>query len=297
VTLARRILPVVAATAAWLCIAVAGEEAPADPSNPPPADAQAPLSLGPKAKAAAPGSIAIGNQVEVGPNDTGGIAIGIKSYARSEKPGGGNIAIGEKARAEGPRAISIGTWSKAAEGAIAFGYGAWAPFENSIAIGRGAFTSAPHQTSIGPTGNDHIFFGNGHAHRFPDFLDIPEDQKHWQNQQPAKKPIWLHGRDAKDLADGTDVNIAGGALNLCGGCGTGTGQAGPVNFMVAPPRQAADPKSANEKNALQPALQVDANQAPGETRLLLYDPDAGTLRRVKVFTIKIKGKDIRVLGF
>lgn len=254
------------------------------------------IELGPKAKAAAGSSVAIGAGASVERTETGGVAIG--SGATIAPPtkeqggvgGGGNIAIGNSAKANGWRDIAIGANAIAGKvSATVVGYGAIGTYAHALVLGRGAIDTEPNQTVLGSMDNRHIYFANGHSHRL---LDPPALTAVCE-YLPMKFPIYLHGPDATDRVDGTNTHIAGGALNLCGGRGTGTGDGGPVTLMTAPAADAGP----NVKNNLQPALQVDANQKKGETRLLLLDLDSGAMTRVVVHKIDIGGKTIRVLGF
>jgi hypothetical protein len=250
------------------------------------------VSQGKGAKAWAGGSVAIGQAAEVIRSETGGIAIGQKAKITAKKTGGGgNIALGQQAIADGWRDIAIGAFSYAGRvSATVIGYGARGHFGHAVCLGRGTFDTSPNETVIGSASNRHVYFAIGHSHRFPD----PPAMTGTVNRKPADNPIFIHGPDAQDLRDGTDVNVAGGDLNISAGRGTGTGKSGKVNLMTAPPQSG---KGANKKNNLKPALSVDDNNKSGETRLILYDTKTKEMKRVVVHTININGKKLQVLGF
>jgi hypothetical protein len=250
------------------------------------------LSQGKGAKAWGHGSIAIGNKADVAHSETGGVAIGVQAKITAKKTGGGgNVAIGQQATADGWRDIAIGAHSYAGRvSATVIGYGARGHFAHAVCLGRGTFDTSPNESVIGSASNRHVYFANGHSHRFPD----PPAMTGTVNRKPSENPIFIHGPDARDLKDGTDTNVAGGDLNISAGRGTGTGSSGKVNLMTAPPQAGNGP---NKKNALTPALSVDDNTKSGETRLILYDTQSKEMKRVVVHTIKINGKTLQVLGF
>ena len=254
------------------------------------------IELGPRAKATAGSSVAIGAGASVERSETGGVAIGSGAVIAPPTKeqggvgGGGNVAIGNNAKANGWRDIAIGANAIAGKvSATVVGFGAIGTYTHALVLGRGAIDTEPNQTVLGSMDNRHVYFANGHSHRLLDPPALTAICKY----VPLKFPIFLHGPDATDRVDGTSTHVLGGALNLCGGRGTGTGDGGPVTLMTAPAAGAGP----NVKNTLQPALQVDANQKRGETRLLLLDIDSGAMSRVVVHKVDIGGKTIRVLGF
>ena len=87
------------------------------------------------------------------------------------------------------------------------------------------------------------------------------------------------GGNAYDLPAVIDGNAAAGTIYIDGAKGTGTGSCGSVVIATAP-----SGITGSTQNALINALEVDGNKTAGETRLLLYDIDKGTLVRVSVGT-------------
>ncbi|MHC4872652.1 MAG: hypothetical protein ACYTFY_12490 [Planctomycetota bacterium] len=271
----------------------AAEGAPPAEKKKEPPKVEKGTSLGKGAKAWGGGSVAVGDKAEVARSETGGVAIGVGAKAVPDMGvgGGGNVAIGQGAIAHGWRDVTVGAFSEAGKvSGVALGYGAKAMYPHGLCLGRGTFDTAGNETVIGSASNRHVYFAIGHSHRFPD----PPSMKGTIDRKPNKHPIYIHGPDAKDRRDGTDINIAGGDLNICAGRGTGTGISGKVNLMTAPAAPGIGP---NQKNKLTPALSVDDNKTKGETRLLLYDTKAKSIERVVVHEIEVGGKKMRVLGF
>ena len=86
--------------------------------------------------------------------------------------------------------------------------------------------------------------------------------------------------------------MAGGALHIAGGRGTGTAPGGEIELQTAP----AGTVSQNRKNPLKSALRVDADFAvTNGTPLLLWDNRTGKLQRVMVGAPDSGGPGFRAL--
>jgi hypothetical protein len=241
-------------------------------------------------------------------SEYGGVAIGeyatIDPYLYSDVEadgvegveGGENIAIGFFATSLGWRDVAIGAYAEAGKvSATAIGFAATAKNAHALVIGRGAFDTEGNQSVIGSSSNNHIYFANGHSHRFYDLPQRLRDKAGLHQIyefQPVDRPIYLHGRDATDLVDGSSVNIDGGGLMLVGGKGTGSGKSGTVDLLTSPSLALGG----NIKNTPETALRVDDNQNEGETRLLLLDTSTKELRRVVIRQIEVSGQTIEVLA-
>ena len=89
---------------------------------------------------------------------------------------------------------------------------------------------------------------------------------------------------------GKGTNIPAAALNIDGGAGTGTGDAGKVNIRTAPAGA-----SGMEQNGMRTGVQVDGNTTPGETPLLLLDLSTGEVKRVSIGEADSGGTGYKVL--
>jgi len=104
----------------------------------------------------------------------------------------------------------------------------------------------------------------------------------WKSATPTAGTI------SGTLGSGTD--IAGAALNLAGGQGTGTGASGVLNLQTAPAGT-----TGTSLNALVTVAQFDASTTATHTRFLIYDVDTGLLSRVTVGANDSGGAGFKVL--
>tara|TARA_R110000803_G_scaffold175116_1_gene237666 strand:- start:729 stop:1031 length:303 start_codon:yes stop_codon:yes gene_type:complete len=89
---------------------------------------------------------------------------------------------------------------------------------------------------------------------------------------------------------GSGTDIAGGDINIAGGKGTGSAAGGVVNLQTA-----ISATSGTSLNSLETGVSVDGSNTAGETRMLLYDVDAGSLVRVSVGAADSGGTGYKVL--
>jgi hypothetical protein len=177
------------------------------------------ISMGYSATSAGGQGVAIGYSAAAGPG--GGVAIGYGnvvsnaygvSIGRSAGASAYDIALGGFATTTGDSgAIAIGYSTAASSYGIAIGNGSAASNTASIAIGKAAATTAANQLVFGSDGfaASDVYFGDGVTSATP----------------PS---ITLNG------SGGSGTNIAGAALNIAGGKGTGTGVGGNIVFQYAP---------------------------------------------------------------
>ena len=241
------------------------------------------------------------------------------------------VAIGESSLAQGWRCTALGAKAKAGVvSATAVGRGSYAWGAHNIAIGRGAYmetlTNGVEQREGNACGiaGESLWLGGMMGHmtvdRTGDTEVIPDAQggdgkTRWDVRMARPRNYTIHGMDAYDArfaqdparydeakfdptnkatwAHRVDKDVPGGDVTLAAGRGTGTGGGGRLIFQTSP----AGTVSANRKNPMETAMELDARRAAGETRLLLYDPDRGTTSRVVVHTITVDGRHLRVLGF
>ncbi len=227
------------------------------------------------------GSIAIGGNSVVENTERDGVAIGLNTLITNSIPkvNGKNIAVGSGAESHCWRCTSIGAHSKTYQvSGTAVGYGAVSNFPHGSVFGRGAFDTKSGQVILGAEGTKDVYFGNAHSNRYWD-MDTTAIIFKW----PNKHDITIHGQDAFDRVDGTYGEMPGGNLNLASGVGIGNddiwSKSGSVNIQTAP----VNPGTGfNAQNRLTTGFSVDGNTCAGETRLMLYDIDTGTLRRVNI---------------
>ena len=136
-----------------------------------------------------------------------GVAIGTSANSTST----GGTAIGYSSTA-GNYGTALGSSSNAGITSVALGVGATASNTDSIAIGGAATTTASNQLVIGSSTHtiQNAYIGNGVT-----------------NAAPANFTLHATG--------GSGTDIAGAALQLAGGIGTGAGNGGNINFQVAKP--------------------------------------------------------------
>jgi hypothetical protein len=241
------------------------------------------------------------------------------------------VALGESALAQGWRCTALGAKAKAGVvSATAVGRGTYAWGAHNIALGRGAYmetlTNGVEQREGNACGiaGESLWLGGMMGHvtvdRTGDTEVVPDAQggdgkTRWDVRTARPRNYTIHGMDAYDArfvqdparfdgakfdpsnrttwAHRVDGDVRGGDVTLAAGRGTGAGDGGRLVFQTAP----AGTREPNRKNELAPAMELDTRRAPGETRMLLYDPDKGTVSRVMVHTITVDGRPWRVLGF
>ena len=91
-------------------------------------------------------------------------------------------------------------------------------------------------------------------------------------------------------AAGTDQ--AGSSTIIGGGPGTGTGTPGSVDFMISVPSLTT---GSSAHSTWENSVSIDSNATAGETRMLLYDVDAGSLVRVSVGAADSGGTGYKIL--
>jgi hypothetical protein len=248
--------------------------------------------IGHTASSASSKSIVIGRDASSISTETETVVIGYqaKAYTDATIPstgGGQNVAIGAYAEAGCYRGTAIGWKAKAWEvSATAIGRGALATGSHSVAIGRGAWANVDNTISIGFSGANaasHIYFESGHTHKYVD-LDGSTITR-----VPASTPIVLHGFDAYD-ATASVSNVAGGPLQLAGGAPTGSGTAGTVDVQTA-----GAGAGGNVKGTLVTVAQFDHSSTAGDTRMLLWDVTAGSLKRVSIGAADSGGTGFKLL--
>jgi hypothetical protein len=89
---------------------------------------------------------------------------------------------------------------------------------------------------------------------------------------------------------GNGSNVAGADLKIAGGKGTGTGGGGSVKIQTAPAGS-----SGSSLNSLVDAGEFDDDTTAGNTRFLLWDVTAGTLKRVSLGAADSGGTGYKVL--
>lgn len=233
-------------------------------------------ALGDQAQSLAYRGIAIGRCAVVTPTGLNGIAIGSLSSVSGANgiamgngavsSGDSSISFGNKVQASGAQSICIGT-SSVASGSqdvvigylnsvsgfnvIAIGNGIQTAQNNCVLLGKGAIPAAPNSFVAGAPGLFQqgpildVFFGQG--------------PRVFLAGGTVMGSYTIHGEEAGGGATGganTNLNRAGGNLNLAGGRSTGSGVGGSVNIQVC------GSFGSNETlNSLATALSV----APGPT--------------------------------
>lgn len=277
-------------------------------------------------------SVALGENAQAGGD---GVAIGKNAVTKGhEKIAGGSAiettAVGPKARAEGWRCSAFGAGAVAGVvSATALGRATYAWGAHMIAIGRGAYMERVDRSPELNIGNacgiagDSLWLGGMMCHKCLDrtgdsYVHEKEDggdgKARWDVRtfKPARYAI--HGADAYDArfdqaperfkrelynpADPAtwihreDKDVAGGDLAIAAGRGTGTATGGAIDLQTAP----AGSASANRKNPLKTALRLDTDyKAPNATPMLLWDNQAGKLKRVLVGPPDSGGPGFRAL--
>ena len=106
---------------------------------------------------------------------------------------------------------------------------------------------------------------------------------------PANRPVRIQAIDAFDARlVPSDFNVAGGTIKIAAGRGTGTGASGKVEILTAPVQNLGQ----NIKNPDVVVAQFDAILVPSGTFFLLFDPLAGTLKRVKMTAADGQGRKL-----
>ncbi|RGE47100.1 hypothetical protein DZC30_01535 [Comamonas testosteroni] len=94
-------------------------------------------AIGNRSNAYGGSSVAVGDRTVAA---DGGVAIGTQQAAAVTTAGVRAVAIGAGARAFGADSISMGTYSAAGNGSVALGYAADGTQDNTVAIGKNAYT-------------------------------------------------------------------------------------------------------------------------------------------------------------
>lgn len=178
---------------------------------------------------------------------TDAIAMGDGANAR----GANSVAAGKSANAKETNAIAIGNFANAGQtvggtaepSAIAIGFSTWAYQENCISIGRGASSGTnggtvdPNAIAIGFTAVAHDEQSIAIGYLADAFkanqcvIGSVNELRFGLNGGQSGTPYQLNKLSVTQ-AQGT--NIAGSALILAGGEGTGTGVGGDVKIQTAP---------------------------------------------------------------
>lgn len=169
------------------------------------ADGNNSLAVGNGASSAGIAGVAIGMSSSA--SGTSGTAVGQGAIAGS---GSNTTAIGRLASATSNQATALGgSASATATDATAIGYGATAAYTDSIALGQGATTTGTNQLVIGSNGTSitNVYVGKG-----------------FTNASPANVAINATG--------GSGTDIAGAAITIAGGRGTGSAIGGAINFQT-----------------------------------------------------------------
>lgn len=209
-------------------------------------------ALGDQAQSLAYRGIAIGRCAVVTPTGLNGIAIGSLSSVSGANgiamgngavsSGDSSISFGNKVQASGAQSICIGT-SSVASGSqdvvigylnsvsgfnvIAIGNGIQTAQNNCVLLGKGAIPAAANSFVAGAPGLFQqgpildVFFGQG--------------PRVFLAGGTVMGSYTIHGEEAGGGATGganTNLNRAGGNLNLAGGRSTGSGVGGSVNIQV-----------------------------------------------------------------
>jgi hypothetical protein len=221
----------------------------------------------------------------------GANASGLHNPVFGAASGSDLVALGSGAKSYGWRTTSLGAFSGAGgQSSTAIGAGAFAGCGHCVAVGKGAFvvafpsfgTGSHYTGGVLSSESSQIYFGNGWGHRFPDHpvnnVEFPPND---ESYLPTHRKVVLHGTDAYDArVTPSSFDVAGGDIALMAGRGTGTGRGGKVQLLTAPP---ASGTAFNEKNPAVVAAEFDeSTTATDGTRLLLFDLQTNTLKRVKL---------------
>lgn len=151
------------------------------------------------------------NSTALGSNATGtGTNSVVIGRASSDAGNSGAVVLGFAASSTGANSFSLGRGATAAAQSIAIGYNSSAGFSTSIALGRNAATTTNNQLVAGADTYfiSNLFFGNGVT-------------------STAPQSYIING------TGGSGTDIAGGAVTIAGGKGTGTGLGGSVKIQTA----------------------------------------------------------------
>lgn len=232
-----------------------------------------------------PGSVASGANscVAYGRNATatkaGTTALGDRSSATQTNA----TAVGLSASCASQYGVAIGAQSSAttAYGGIAIGDSARATADRTHAIGRASVASHTYTICIGSytasTASNQFIVGSSDCPIYDVYVGIGV-----VNSVPVS--VTYNG------TGGSGTDIAGGDINIAGGKGTGSAAGGVVNLQTA-----ISATSGTSLNSLETGVSVDGSNTAGETRMLLYDVDAGSLVRVSVGAADSGGTGYKVL--
>ena len=155
------------------------------------------------------------------------------------------------------------------------GFSASGSHDYSIALGSNSKTTGDHQLVIGgvnpATAINEAFVGRGVSTLVANLASFTMN------------------------ATGVNVGVTDGSaqtsiFNIAGGRGTGDREGGPVSLQTSP-----SGVTGSTQNPLVTALTVDTSNTAGDTRLLIYDVDNGTLERVTVGVADSGGAGFKVL--
>jgi hypothetical protein len=233
-------------------------------------------------------------------NQQGGVTIGegasgVWSNIYGCFDGSDNVSIGRWSRGYGWRTTALGAYAHAGgQSSTSVGAGSAALSSHSIALGRGAYAgNDPSCQNSLITQATTLYLSNGWAHRFP-AMPTPEMETEYSVEAmiPNTRPVRIQAIDAFDARlSPSDFNVAGGTIRIAAGRGTGTGASGKVEILTSPVQNLGQ----NIKNPDVTAAQFDATNVTSGTYLLLYDPSAGTLKRVKMAAADGQGRKMLYL--
>ncbi|GEM_PF-1699816 len=200
------------------------------------------LKLGSTATASGAGGIGIGTGATASGDDT--VAIGINSQSRVDSVAIGSNAFMSSAVTD---AVAIG-YTATVEGvsSIAIGSGAYTASASSIILGREALGTSANQFVAGSSSYaiNNIYFGKGVTDASPTAYTI-------------------------NGTGGSGTDIAGAAINIAGGRGTGTGNGGNLLLQVAYPTTTGS--SLNSLTTVA-TFNADNNDASGTQNLISLTP-------------------------
>lgn len=228
-------------------------------------------------------TVTTSSSVVIGSGAAGQISIGANAVS-----GASSVAIGASATtATAVDAVVIGNAASATQAGTAVGKGATADAggdRGSVAVGFNATNATFYGTAIGrgTVNTSHYEFVGGGS-------DTPDSKRtdiYFGNGVVNTAPVAVtyHG------TGGSGTNIVGANIAIAGGKGTGTGTPGCVVIQTS-----VAGSSGATPQTLSDACKFDGNTTSGETRMLLLDIDAGTLKRVSIGSADSGGTGFKVL--
>jgi hypothetical protein len=244
--------------------------------------------------------VLIGQGIEAEGSIDGCVAIGELATVSFDNSFGGvdsgglRVAIGERATAACWRATAVGALAHALHtSSTAIGTGACSEVTHGNAFGRGAYIpSESNVQNVAVLADYDLYLGNGpfaHSDSPPSGITISEEA----GVDPTTKTARIIGKCALDArATPSDTNVGGGDFAICAGAGIGTGVGGDVLIQTAPAGA-----SGSSQNAWVTAASFDAVATGGseETRFMLLDLTAGTMKRVSFGADDSGGSGFKVL--